>query len=68
MHPNKRTCKYARSRRRKLKKTIFLIFNFLFTMRTLDLNAYGVYEMNDVEMRDAAGGGWLGALLLIMAI
>ncbi|MDR1023642.1 MAG: hypothetical protein LBL94_10290 [Prevotellaceae bacterium] len=26
-------------------------------MRTLDLNAYGVCEMNDVEMRDVDGGG-----------
>jgi hypothetical protein len=34
-------------------------------MKTLDLNAYGVHEMNAVEMRDVDGGGLFGAILLV---
>ena len=34
-------------------------------MRTLDLNACGVYEMNDVEMRDVDGGILLAIALTV---
>ncbi|MDR3366613.1 MAG: hypothetical protein LBO71_06570 [Prevotellaceae bacterium] len=53
-------------------KTYFFNFKILFTMKTLDLNAYGVYEMNDVEMQNTDGGlAWwiaVGATLAGTAI
>ena len=35
-------------------------------MNTLDLNAYGVEEMNDVEMKKIEGGSW--EMLIVAAI
>jgi hypothetical protein len=37
-------------------------------MKTLDLNVYGVHEMNDVEMKNVDGGGLFGALLLVVGL
>ena len=37
-------------------------------MRTLDLNAYGVYEMNDVEMRDVDGGIWFAVAFGLLVL
>ncbi|MDR0567373.1 MAG: hypothetical protein LBG47_10145 [Prevotellaceae bacterium] len=37
-------------------------------MRTLDLNAYGVYEMNEVEMRDADGGIWFAGWIDVISL
>jgi hypothetical protein len=37
-------------------------------MKTLDLNAYGVHEMNDVEMKNVDGGGFFGAFLIAVGV
>jgi hypothetical protein len=37
-------------------------------MRTLDLNACGVCEMNDVELKDVDGGGLFGGILLAIGL
>ncbi|MDR0712342.1 MAG: hypothetical protein LBF67_08395 [Prevotellaceae bacterium] len=37
-------------------------------MKTLDLNAYGVYGMNAEEMMDVDGGGLFGGLLLVVGL
>jgi hypothetical protein len=38
-------------------------------MKTLDLNTYGVYEMNDVEMRNTDGGwGFLTAIFVAAVV
>jgi hypothetical protein len=50
----------------QIQQTYFFNFKILFKMKNLDLNAYGVYEMNDVEVRDVDGGiffGWADVLL-----
>ncbi|MDR0332325.1 MAG: hypothetical protein LBI15_02575 [Dysgonamonadaceae bacterium] len=38
-------------------------------MKNLDLNAYGVVEMNDAEMREVEGGwGRVGAYIIMMLV
>ena len=35
-----------------------LIYKFVIFMKTLDLNAYSVETMNEVEMENVDGGAW----------
>ncbi|MDR3365661.1 MAG: class IIb bacteriocin, lactobin A/cerein 7B family [Prevotellaceae bacterium] len=47
---------------------LFTNFKTLFEMKTLDLNAYGVYEMNAEEMMDVDGGSLALAIALTLGI